>query len=72
MKVSYHEYRTRNFLEKSLTQVSESQTPWLDYSNDRVQAQSLSLAIEAAGPIKGKLVFDLGCGWGHCASVFLD
>jgi 2-polyprenyl-3-methyl-5-hydroxy-6-metoxy-1,4-benzoquinol methylase len=38
--------------------------PWLDYSNDRVQAQTLALAIESAGSIQGRRCLDFGCGFG--------
>jgi 2-polyprenyl-3-methyl-5-hydroxy-6-metoxy-1,4-benzoquinol methylase len=38
---------------------------WLDYSNERVQAQTFGLALEAAGPIRTKHCLDVGCGWGH-------
>jgi SAM-dependent methyltransferase len=40
---------------------------WLDYSNDRVQAQTFGLALEAAGPVQGKRCVDVGCGWGQLA-----
>jgi SAM-dependent methyltransferase len=38
---------------------------WLDYSNERTQAQSFSLALDAAGPLDGRDVLDLGCGHGQ-------
>ena len=38
---------------------------WLDYSNERVQAQTFGLALEAAGPIRSRRCLDVGCGWGH-------
>jgi 2-polyprenyl-3-methyl-5-hydroxy-6-metoxy-1,4-benzoquinol methylase len=38
---------------------------WLDYSNERVQSQTFSLALEAAGPLVGRRCLDLGCGWGR-------
>ena len=41
--------------------------PWLDYSNERVQAQSLALALEAAGPLHGRSCLDVGCGNGQFA-----
>lgn len=37
----------------------------LDYSNERVQAQTFGLVLEAAGPFKGRRCLDLGCGWGQ-------
>jgi SAM-dependent methyltransferase len=38
---------------------------WLDYSNERTQAQTLALALEAAGPLDGREVLDVGCGHGQ-------
>jgi 2-polyprenyl-3-methyl-5-hydroxy-6-metoxy-1,4-benzoquinol methylase len=40
---------------------------WLDYSNERVQAQTFGLVLEAAGPIRGRRCLDVGCGWGQLA-----
>lgn len=45
--------------------VVQRREPWLDYSNQRVQAQTFGLALEAAGPLHGKDCLDVGCGWGH-------
>jgi SAM-dependent methyltransferase len=45
--------------------VVDGGTPWLDYSNARVQAQTLALALEAAGPVHGLRCLDIGCGWGQ-------
>lgn len=45
---------------------------WLDYSNDRVQAQTFGLALEAAGPVRGKRCIDVGCGWGQLARALND
>ncbi len=39
--------------------------PWLDYSNERVQAQTFALSLEAAGPVHGRRCLDVGCGWGQ-------
>jgi 2-polyprenyl-3-methyl-5-hydroxy-6-metoxy-1,4-benzoquinol methylase len=38
---------------------------WLDYSNDRVQAQTFAVALDSAGPIHGKRCLDIGCGRGQ-------
>ena len=38
--------------------------PWLDYSNDRVQAQTFALALEAAGSVHARCCLDFGCGFG--------
>jgi 2-polyprenyl-3-methyl-5-hydroxy-6-metoxy-1,4-benzoquinol methylase len=48
-------------------QMATKATPWLDYSNERVQAQSLALALEASGPVQGRTCLDVGCGWGQLA-----
>ncbi len=39
--------------------------PWLDLSNERVQAQHIGLALEAVGPVSGCHCLDVGCGWGQ-------
>lgn len=44
--------------------------PWLDYSNERVQVQSLALAVEAAGPLIGRRCLDVGCGLGQLAQAY--
>jgi 2-polyprenyl-3-methyl-5-hydroxy-6-metoxy-1,4-benzoquinol methylase len=43
--------------------------PWLDYSNEAVQMQSLSLALEGAGPIAGRSCLDVGSGNGQFAQA---
>jgi SAM-dependent methyltransferase len=43
-------------------------SPWLDYSNARVQAQTHALTLEAAGPLVGKSCLDFGCGRGQLAA----
>jgi len=45
--------------------------PWLDYSNERVQAQSFALALEAAGPVSGRRCLDVGSGQGQFPKVLL-
>jgi 2-polyprenyl-3-methyl-5-hydroxy-6-metoxy-1,4-benzoquinol methylase len=45
---------------------------WLDYSNERVQAQTFGLVLEAAGPIQGRRCVDVGCGWGQLARALFD
>jgi SAM-dependent methyltransferase len=42
---------------------------WLDYSNERVQGQSLSLALEALGSIEGRRCLDVGAGRGQLAKM---
>jgi SAM-dependent methyltransferase len=39
--------------------------PWLDYSNHRVQLQSLAAAIDATGGVLGRTCLDAGCGRGQ-------
>ncbi len=39
----------------------------LDYPNDRLRLQIYAHVFEAAGPLDGKDVLDVGCGWGSCA-----
>lgn len=43
--------------------------PWLDLSNESVQSQTFSLALEAAGPILGKSCVDAGCGTGRFSAL---
>ena len=38
---------------------------WLDLSNSRVQLQSISLCLEAAGDVLGRACVDVGCGRGQ-------
>lgn len=45
--------------------VAAENSSWLDFSNHRVQLQTLSLALEAAGEIEGKSCLDAGCGRGQ-------
>lgn len=47
----------------------QNPAPWLDYSNDRVQAQSFALVLEAAGPVTGRSCLDFGCGQGQLARI---
>jgi SAM-dependent methyltransferase len=41
---------------------------WLDLSNEAVQAQTFAVAIEAAGPIRGRRCLDVGCGYGQLST----
>lgn len=43
--------------------------PWLDLSNEAVQAQTFSLALETAGAVRGLRCLDVGCGWGRLAVI---
>jgi SAM-dependent methyltransferase len=49
--------------------LAEAPVPWLDYSNERVQAQSLALALEAAGAVLGRKCLDVGCGNGQLCRI---
>lgn len=45
---------------------------WLDYSNPAVQAQSLALCLESAGPVHSQACLDVGCGRGQLAAMLRD
>ena len=45
---------------------------WLDYGNERVQQQTLDLAIAAAEPVSGARCLDMGCGRGQLAIALCD
>jgi len=47
---------------------SASPNPWLDLSNEAVQAQTLAVAIEAAGAIGERRCLDIGCGYGQLST----
>jgi len=51
--------------------VHRGDAAWLDYSNERVQAQTFALALEAAGPVAERPCLDAGCGRGHFARALL-
>lgn len=46
---------------------TERAEPWLDYSNERVQAQTFGVVLSAAGPVVGRRCLDVGCGFGQLA-----
>jgi 2-polyprenyl-3-methyl-5-hydroxy-6-metoxy-1,4-benzoquinol methylase len=54
----------KNYYTKVFRNSEGQPVPWLDYSNERVQAQIFSLVLEAAGPLVGRDCLDVGCGWG--------
>ena len=56
-----------SFWTKYYSDVHGRENGWLDYSNERVQAQSLAVAIEAAGPLEGRSCIDAGAGKGQLA-----
>jgi len=56
--------RQDRFWKSHYDDLATAAKPWLDYSNDRVQAQTFALALEAAGPIQDRCCLDFGCGFG--------
>ena len=42
---------------------------WLDYSNERVQAQTFAIALFGAGAVEGRRCLDVGCGHGQFTSL---
>jgi 2-polyprenyl-3-methyl-5-hydroxy-6-metoxy-1,4-benzoquinol methylase len=53
-----------HFWNEYYAEIARRGNPWLDYSNERVQAQTFALALEAAGSVRSKQCLDVGCGWG--------
>ena len=47
---------------------SAARNPWLDLSNEAVQAQTFAIAIEAAGAIEGRRCLDSGSGYGQLST----
>jgi len=50
--------------------VAQKGEPWLDYSNERVQAQTFGLVLEALGPLSARACLDVGCGVGQMARTY--
>src|SRR5262245_53363139 len=50
--------------------VAKKGDPWLDYSNERVQAQTFGLVVGALGPLAGRRCLDVGCGFGQLARAY--
>jgi SAM-dependent methyltransferase len=48
-------------------ELSQRSEPWLDYSNERVQAQTFGVVLAALGPVAGRRALDVGCGYGQLA-----
>jgi SAM-dependent methyltransferase len=46
-------------------ELSQHSEPWLDYSNERVQAQTFGVVLAALGPVVGRRALDVGCGYGQ-------
>jgi SAM-dependent methyltransferase len=59
--------RQQEFWEVYYQRVFRGSSSWLDYSNDRVQAQTFAVTLEAVGPISGRRCLDVGCGRGQFA-----
>jgi len=51
------------------SKLSERAEGWLDYSNERVQAQTFGSVFSAVGPAAGRRCLDVGCGYGQLASA---
>jgi 2-polyprenyl-3-methyl-5-hydroxy-6-metoxy-1,4-benzoquinol methylase len=56
-----------SFWSEYYEEVAKKGEPWLDYSNERVQAQTFSLVIGALGPLTKRACLDVGCGFGQLA-----
>jgi SAM-dependent methyltransferase len=52
--------------------ISEGIARSLEYSNERCQIQTYGHLIEAVGPLSGRTVLDVGCGWGTLSRIFRD
>jgi 2-polyprenyl-3-methyl-5-hydroxy-6-metoxy-1,4-benzoquinol methylase len=48
-------------------QLMQYAEPWLDYSNERVQAQTFGVVLTALWPVVGRRCLDVGCGFGQLA-----
>jgi SAM-dependent methyltransferase len=58
-------YWKTHFATRHRSRATEGVAKSLDYSNERVQAQTYSAVLEAMGPLEGRSVWDVGCGWGR-------
>jgi SAM-dependent methyltransferase len=58
-------YWKGHFGTRHRARASEGVAKSLDYSNERVQAQTYAAVLEAMGPLEGRTVWDVGCGWGR-------
>jgi ubiquinone/menaquinone biosynthesis C-methylase UbiE len=58
-------YWKAHFAARHRARAVEGVAKSLDYSNERVQAQTYSAVLEAMGPVEGRAVWDVGCGWGR-------
>jgi SAM-dependent methyltransferase len=56
-----------SFWSQYYEQVARKGDTWLDYSNERVQAETFGLVIAALGPLAGRSCLDVGCGFGQLA-----
>lgn len=53
------------YWEEHYRKVFHTETPWLDYSNERVQAQTFAICLEGGGCVHDRRCLDVGCGWGQ-------
>jgi 2-polyprenyl-3-methyl-5-hydroxy-6-metoxy-1,4-benzoquinol methylase len=63
---------TEQFWNKYYSRIMSDGKPWLDYSNERIQLQTLGLSIEAAGQLLGRRCLDIGCGLGQLSLTLSD
>ena len=54
MKMTEQEKFWRRYYEAMHFAEEDKPSPWLDLSNERVQAQHFGLALEATGPVHGR------------------
>jgi SAM-dependent methyltransferase len=61
--------RRSRFWSQHYDRLAESSQPWLDYSNDRTQQQSLAISLEAMGSVLDRRCLDVGCGKGQLSLI---
>jgi 2-polyprenyl-3-methyl-5-hydroxy-6-metoxy-1,4-benzoquinol methylase len=59
----------RQYWEQHFAAVAEQGNPWLDYSNERVQLQTLGLVLASSGNLIGLRCLDVGCGQGQLSAT---
>lgn len=61
---------SRDYWTDYFGKVHDNGPSWIDYSNERVQLQTLGATLEVADRIGGKRVLDIGCGGGQLCRIF--